>query len=142
VGTNALIFIVLIFALMWLLFIRPQRRKQQAQKDMLENVGPGDEIVTAGGLYGTVRGVEDDALRLEVAPGLEVRIARRAVAAVIPPEEEEEAEDEDLDEDEVEDAEDGAEEHAEAVESAVANEVDEEPAEAVTQGDSVSETRR
>jgi preprotein translocase subunit YajC len=141
VGTNALIFIVLIFALMWLLFIRPQRRKQQAQKDMLQNVGPGDEIVTAGGLYGTVRSVEDDALRLEVAPGLEVRIARRAVAAVIPPEEEE-AEDEDLDEDEVEDAEDGAEEHAEADESAVANEADEEPAEAVTQGDSVSETRR
>src|SRR5262249_41096427 len=137
VGANVLIFIVLIFALMWLLFIRPQRRKQQAQRDMLQNVGPGDEIVTAGRLYGTVRSVEDDALSLEVAPGLEVRIARRAVAAVIPPEEEE-VEDEDLDEDEVEeDAEDGAEEHAEADESAVASEADEEPAEAVTQADSV-----
>jgi preprotein translocase subunit YajC len=134
VQPTALIFIILIFGLMWLLFIRPQRRKQQAQKDLLSNVGPGDEIVTAGGLYGTVRSVEDDTVLLEIAPGLEVKLAKRAVAAVMPPEEE-------LDEDELdEDEEDDEEELDEDVEAPVSE--DEAAAGAVTQSDPTAEARR
>jgi preprotein translocase subunit YajC len=132
VGQTSLIFIILIFALMWLLFIRPQRRKQQAQRDLLSNVSAGDEIVTAGGLYGTVRGVEEDALTLEIAPGTEVKVAKRAVAAVIPPEEEE-----DFDEEE-----DDSEEPDVAGGDEAVIEADEEPADAVAQGDSTAEARR
>jgi preprotein translocase subunit YajC len=85
VSATALIFIVLLFGLMWVLFIQPQRRRQRAQQQMLDEVGPGDEILTAGGLYGTVRAIDDDELILELAPGIEVRLAKRAVAAVLPP---------------------------------------------------------
>jgi len=97
VSATALIFIVLLFGLMWVLFIQPQRRRQRVQQQMLDEVGPGDEILTAGGLYGTVRAVDDDEVLLELAPGTEVRLAKRAVAAVLPPEEPDEDEVEDLD---------------------------------------------
>lgn len=90
-----LIIIIAMLALMWVLMIRPQRRRQAEHRNLLENVGLGDEIITAGGLYGTVRGVEDDRITLEVAPGTNVRIARRAVAALLPPPALDEDEDED-----------------------------------------------
>ncbi len=85
---TALIFIVLMLLVMWFLLIRPQRRRQLAQSEMLENLAVGDEIVTAGGLYGHVRGFDEDELRVEIAPGTHVRVAKRAVAAVVPPEDE------------------------------------------------------
>jgi len=84
--------ILLLLAALWLLLIRPAQRRQKAQQQLLSAVDVGDEIVTAGGLYGTVKALEDDDLRLEIAPGVEVRVARRAVARIIPDEEEEEAE--------------------------------------------------
>jgi preprotein translocase subunit YajC len=84
--------ILFLLAALWLLLIRPAQRRQKAQQQLLSAVAVGDEIVTAGGLYGTVTALEDDDLRLEIAPGVEVRVARRAVAGVIPDEEEEEPE--------------------------------------------------
>jgi preprotein translocase subunit YajC len=90
-----LIVIVAMFALLWLFLIAPQRRRAQAQKQLLASVNVGDEILTVGGLYGLVVAIdEDDDLEVEIADGLQVRMARRAVAAVIPPDEEEVAEDE------------------------------------------------
>jgi len=84
--------ILLLLAALWLLLIRPAQRRQKAQQQLLSAVDVGDEIVTAGGLYGTVKALEDDDVRLEIAPGVDVRVARRAVAGIIPAEEEEEAE--------------------------------------------------
>jgi preprotein translocase subunit YajC len=81
-----LIIIVILLLLMWVLLVRPQRRRQSSQQDMLQNLSPGDEILTAGGMYGTVRSVEGDDVNVEISPGTEVRLAKRAVAAVIPPE--------------------------------------------------------
>jgi preprotein translocase subunit YajC len=83
-----LIVIVAIFVLLWFLLIRPARRRQVEQQQLVSGVQVGDEILTAGGVYGFVREVDDDELRVEVAPEVELRVARRAVAAVIPPEEE------------------------------------------------------
>ena len=83
-----LIVIVAMLALIWLLLIRPARRRQVAQQELLESVEVGDEIITAGGLYGHVRELRgDDELLVEVAPDIRLRLARRAVAAVIPLEE-------------------------------------------------------
>ncbi len=85
-----LVIIVAMFALLWLLLIRPQAKRKLAQQQLLASVEVGDEILTAGGLYGHVRALgEDDELEVEIAPGTRVRMARRAVAAVIPPDEEE-----------------------------------------------------
>ncbi len=86
-SAGALIIIVLLFVVGWALLIRPQRRRQMVQRQMQEELAPGVEILTAGGLYGFVRSIdENDELTVEIAPGTNVRVARRAVAAVIPPE--------------------------------------------------------
>jgi preprotein translocase subunit YajC len=84
-----LIVMVALFAVMWLLLIRPQRRRQAQQAQMLSSVEVGDEILTAGGVYGEVKAIEEDELQLEIAPGTTVRLDRRAVAAVFESEEEE-----------------------------------------------------
>jgi preprotein translocase subunit YajC len=80
-----LIILLLGFILIWLLIIRPQKRRTAMQARLLSDVQPGAEVVTAGGLLGTVTRVDEDEVGLEVARGVEVRIAKRAVAAVLPP---------------------------------------------------------
>jgi preprotein translocase subunit YajC len=85
---SAYIFILALLALMWFMLIRPQRRRQQEAQRMLEGIRVGKEIVTAGGLYGTVTAIEGDEVRVEIADGVEVRIARRAVAGVVSADEE------------------------------------------------------
>jgi preprotein translocase subunit YajC len=69
--------------LLWVLLIAPQRRRQQAQRQLFEELVVGDEVLTAGGLYGTVREVADDRLLLEIAPGTTVRLDRRAIAGIV-----------------------------------------------------------
>lgn len=88
-----LIFMVGMFAVMWLLLIRPQRRRRAAQAEMLASLEVGDEIVTAGGLYGRIEALDEDDIRLEIAPGTKVRVARHAVAAVVSQEADEESPD-------------------------------------------------
>jgi preprotein translocase subunit YajC len=85
---GGLIVIIALLVLFWLFVVRPQRRRLQDQRDLHDSVSIGDEIVTIGGLLGYVRAVndDDDTLEVEVAEGTRVRIARRGVAAVIPPE--------------------------------------------------------
>ena len=91
---SSLIIIIAMFALLWVLLIRPQRAKQQQQQRMLSSVEPGDEILTVGGLYGIVQELdEEDDLIVEIAEGIHVRVARRAIATVVKPD------DEDADED-------------------------------------------
>jgi preprotein translocase subunit YajC len=82
-----LIPLILVFALMWLLLIRPQRRRTQAQLAMQDHLRKGDEIITAGGLHATVQSIEDEVLEVEIAPDTVVRLDRRAVAAVLSAEE-------------------------------------------------------
>jgi preprotein translocase subunit YajC len=83
------IFILVLLVLMWFLLIRPQRRRQVEARRMIEQLEVGKEIVTAGGLYGTVTAVEDDEVRVEIADDVEVRIAKRAVAGIVSDDEEE-----------------------------------------------------
>ena len=87
---SLLIIIVFGFLMMWLFVLLPQRRRQAAQSAMLDALEPGDEVLTAGGLYGSVVEIDDDQIALEVAPRVRVRVARRAIAAVIPPEDDDE----------------------------------------------------
>jgi preprotein translocase subunit YajC len=81
--------------LLWALLIRPQRSRQRQQQELLQSVEPGDEILTVGGLYGIVQEIdEEDDLVVEVADAVHVRIARRAVAGVVKPDEEHDEDDE------------------------------------------------
>jgi preprotein translocase subunit YajC len=82
------IFILFLLVIMWFLLIRPQRRRQVEAQRLLNSLEVGKEIVTAGGLYGTIKALEDDEARVEIADGVEVRIAKRAIAAVLPDDDE------------------------------------------------------
>ena len=99
---QGILIIVLLFGVLWFAMIRPQRAKVQAQQRMLGTVAPGDEILTVGGIYGIVQELEPDEdggdLIVEIAEGIHVRIARKALATVIKPEDDDE-DDEDDDED-------------------------------------------
>ena len=85
---------MLLFGVLWFAMIRPQRAKAQAQQRMLGTVAPGDEILTVGGIYGIVQELEPDEdggdLIVEIADGIHVRIARKALATVIKPEDDDE----------------------------------------------------
>lgn len=79
-----LLLIVLLFGVMYFLMIRPQQRRRREAQQMQSTLGPGDQIVTIGGLHGTVVSVDDDVVTLEVAPGVDVRFARPAIARILP----------------------------------------------------------
>ncbi len=77
------IFIIAILILMWFLLIRPQRRRQVESQRLIDSLMEGQEVVTAGGLYGTITQLYEDEARLEIAEGVEVRVAKRAIAGVL-----------------------------------------------------------
>jgi len=83
---GALIVIVVLFAAFWLLLIRPQRSQARRQQELIRSLEIGDEIVSAGGLYGTIKRIDGDDLVVELAPQIEVRMARGAVAGIVEPE--------------------------------------------------------
>jgi preprotein translocase subunit YajC len=92
-GGAGIIWIILIaFLVIYLVFVRPQRRRQSQQQQTLDELRVGDEVLTAGGIYGTISGVDEDEVTVEIAPKTEVRVARRAIAAVTHEEEDEEPE--------------------------------------------------
>lgn len=89
-----LIIMVLLLVVMYVLMIRPQRQRQQQQQAMIEGANVGDDVLTTGGIYGTVIQAEGDDVVVEIADGLSVHMTRRGIAAVLPPEDEAEEEQE------------------------------------------------
>jgi preprotein translocase subunit YajC len=92
-GGGGFFFIIIIaFLLLWLIVVRPQRKRQNQQRAMISELQVGDEVLTAGGIYGTVVRIDEDEVTVEIAPRTEVRVARRAIAGVTTePEEDEDA---------------------------------------------------
>jgi preprotein translocase subunit YajC len=66
--------------LSWFLFIRPRRRMLGRQRELLGALSSGDQVVTIAGIYGTIVALDGDEVRLEIAPDVVIRVARRAVA--------------------------------------------------------------
>jgi preprotein translocase subunit YajC len=75
--------IVALFALLWLFVLRPQRRRSSEQLQMQDTLRVGDEVITAGGIRGYVRQLDEEVLEVEIAPEVVVRLDRRAVAALV-----------------------------------------------------------
>jgi preprotein translocase subunit YajC len=114
-GSNPLVTllpVILIGVVFYFLLFRPQRRRQQQQAQMQSRIRPGQRVMTTAGMLATVIAVEDDAIVLEIAPGVEARFVKQAVGQVI----DDPADDDDLDEDETEE-EDEVRETAEAEET-------------------------
>lgn len=78
-----LIFLPLFIA-MYFLLIRPQQKRMREQQAMVQKLAVGDEVMLTAGIYGFVTELEDDTMLIEVAEGIEVRVARGAVARIIP----------------------------------------------------------
>ena len=84
--------IIIAFGFLYFVLVRPQKRRQLESQRMLSSLQVGVEVVTAGGIYGRVTELQDDAVLVEVAPGTQVKVARRAIGGVVPPAEPEPAE--------------------------------------------------
>jgi len=79
----AIAWFVLVAVALFFFLVRPQRRQIAAHRMLVDNLEVGDEVITAGGLYGTVRALRDDVIELEVANGVVVRMARGAIARAV-----------------------------------------------------------
>lgn len=76
--------LILIFAIMYLLLIRPQQKKMKEHRAMVESLRRGDQVVTQGGLIGKVSKVKDEGeIEVELAEGVKVRVVRNTIAQVL-----------------------------------------------------------
>jgi preprotein translocase subunit YajC len=100
-----IIYVVLFGGIFYFLAVRPQRRQKAQHAEMMSMVKRGDEVVTIGGMYGTVKKVGPDWVLVEVAPRTQIRFMKRAISSITAPEMEEEeeyVEEEDYEEEEAE----------------------------------------
>lgn len=85
-GTAALtqfIPLILIFAIMYFLMIRPQQKRAKQHREMVATLKKGDLIITQGGIIAKVAAVRDDELEVEIASGVRVRVVRSSVSQVV-----------------------------------------------------------
>jgi len=76
--------IILMFVLLYFLMIRPQMKRSKEQKQMVEALQKGDEVIAAGGVLGRITRISDAYVSLEVAPNTEISIQRTAVQMLLP----------------------------------------------------------
>ena len=93
-----LLALLITFGLMWVLLILPQQRRMKAHQAVVASLQVGDEVLTAGGVYGTITSVDDETLAVEVAPGVVLRVLRSAVSSRIGPDDSDDVAGEDSDE--------------------------------------------
>jgi preprotein translocase subunit YajC len=80
---EALLPLIITFGLMWALLIRPQQRRVRQHQDLVATLSDGDEVITTGGIVGTIASVVDDIVTLDVAPGTSIRVLRSAIQSRI-----------------------------------------------------------
>jgi preprotein translocase subunit YajC len=80
-----LLFVLVMLGLMWVLLIRPQRQRVAAHQALVSGLQVGDEVITSGGIVARIVTLADDHVMVEIASGVEVRLARGAVAELLHP---------------------------------------------------------
>jgi preprotein translocase subunit YajC len=86
-SASFLIIIVVIFGLLYFFMIRPQRNRQRQAQQTAKQVGDGARIRTTAGMYGTIISGDDDNVLVEFAPGVQIKMMRRAIMGVVPDDE-------------------------------------------------------
>jgi|SRR5436853_2839940 len=81
--------LVLMGGLFYFLLIRPQQRRTRAQRDLASELSIGDEVLTLGGMYGTVKDLDDESVTVEISPGTNVRMLKQGIARRLTEDEEE-----------------------------------------------------
>ena len=83
-GLLGMLPLVLMFVVLYFVMIRPQMKRQKEHKAMIEALGKGDEVVTAGGIIGKISKMGDSFVHVEVASGVELQLQRSAITQVLP----------------------------------------------------------
>ena len=83
-GLTFLIMPIILIAIMYFLMIRPQMKRQKDHRAMLDKLSVGDEVITNGGIAGTVRSIGDSFIAVEIADRVEIRVQKGAIAHVLP----------------------------------------------------------
>jgi preprotein translocase subunit YajC len=78
----SIIMLVAIVGIFYFLMIRPQQKRAKEHKNFLENLKKGDKVITSGGLYGTITGITDDAITIEIAEKVRVKVEKGTVATM------------------------------------------------------------
>lgn len=81
---STLLFPIILIAIMYFLMIRPQMKRQKEHRAMLDKLSRGDEVITNGGIAGTVADIGENFITVEIANGVQVRIQKGAIANVLP----------------------------------------------------------
>ena len=85
-GLGGMLFPIAIFVLIfYFMILRPQNKRKKQQDTMLNSITRGDQVVTAGGLFGTVREVRDDTFMVEISEGVRIRVLKSAISGKRPP---------------------------------------------------------
>ncbi len=88
-GTSLIVLVVVMFAAMYFLMIRPQKKQMEKQKEMLSKAQPGARVMLSSGIFGTIRATGDKQLVIELAPGVDITVVKQAVTKVVSADEEE-----------------------------------------------------
>jgi preprotein translocase subunit YajC len=75
--------IIILFAVAWVVLILPKQRELKRHNAFVQSLAVGDEVMTGSGIYGTLVEVSEAMVLLQVAPGVEIKIARRAIASQV-----------------------------------------------------------
>ena len=78
-GMEGIIMLVVMFAIFYLLLIRPQQKRAKQHKELIESLKAGDQVVTAGGIHGKVVTVQDELVTMEIASNVRIKINRSSV---------------------------------------------------------------
>ena len=83
-GLGGFLLPIILIAVMYFLMIRPQMKRAKEHKGMLDKLSKGDEVITSGGIAGTVTEIGDNFITVEVADNVRVRVQKAAVGNVLP----------------------------------------------------------
>ncbi|SFM92981.1 preprotein translocase subunit YajC [Thermodesulforhabdus norvegica] len=84
-GLAAFVPLILMILIFYFLLIRPQQKRQKEHRQMLANLKKGDHVITQGGLHGTITGLTDSVVTLEIADGVRVKVQRGYIVGVVSP---------------------------------------------------------
>jgi len=82
-GLGSFLPLILMFVVFYFLLIWPQQKKAKAHRQVLSTLKKGDEVVTSGGLYGTITGITDTVITLEIAEKVRIKVSRSSIAGVV-----------------------------------------------------------
>jgi preprotein translocase subunit YajC len=82
-GFGAFIPLILMFAIFYFLLIRPQQKKAKQHRELLAALKEGDKVVSSGGLHGTITGIKEDVVTMEIAPKIRVKVSRGSISGIV-----------------------------------------------------------